>query len=125
MVQNNLTIPSYVPPRVSTPKIQGGSIVNDLTQGDESILETLESLCDNSKDHSDEESMKKSFVSDYVFNLSKKVLSQTEVNVLEKGFGFSPAPSFINEADLRRDFNEFSRKMKCKWYFRNEARNPR
>ena len=65
--------------------------------------------------------MKGSFVSDYVFNLSKKVLSQTEINVLEKGLGFSPTPSFINEADLRRDFNEFSRKMRCKWYFRNEA----
>ena len=65
--------------------------------------------------------MKGSFVSDYVFNLSKKVLSQTEINVLEKGLGFSPTPSFINEADLRRDFNEFSRKMRCKWYFRNET----
>ena len=45
---NRLTRPSnilaYVPPRVSPPKIQRGSIVNDLTQGDESLLETLESL---------------------------------------------------------------------------------
>ena len=39
----------------------------------------------------------------HVFNLSKKVLSQTEINMLEKGLGFSPTPSFINEADLRRD----------------------
>ena len=37
-------IPAYVPPRVSPLKIQRGSIVNDLTQGDESLLETLESL---------------------------------------------------------------------------------
>ena len=37
--------------------------------------------------------MTSSFVSDYVFNLSKKVLSQTEINVLEKGLGFSPTPS--------------------------------
>ena len=40
-----------------------------------------------------------SFVSDYVFNLSKKVLSQTEINVLEKYLGFSPTPSFIKKAD--------------------------
>ena len=26
----------------------------------------------------------------------------------------------INEADWRRDFNEFSRKMRCNWYFRDE-----
>ena len=36
---NRLTMPSnipaYVPPRVSPPKIQRGSIVNDLTQGEE------------------------------------------------------------------------------------------
>ena len=62
-----------------------------------------------------------SFVSDYVFNLSKKVMSQTEIKVLEKGLGFSPTPSFINEAGLRWDFNEFSRRMRCKWYFRNKT----
>ena len=117
-------IPAYVPP-VSPPKIQRGSLVNDLSQGDKSLLETLESLSDKNKDHSEEGRMKGSFVSDYAFNLSKKVLSQTEINVLEKGLGFSPTPSFINEADLRRDFNEFSRKMRCKWYFRNETQGSK
>ena len=66
-----------------------------------------------------------SSVSGYVFNLSKKVLSQTEINVLEKGLGFSPNQSFINETDLRRDFNEFSRKMRCKWYFRNKTQSSK
>ena len=47
-------------------------------------------------------------MSDYVFNLSKKILSQTEINVLEKGLDFSPTASFINEVDLRRDFNELA-----------------
>ena len=56
--------------------------------------------------------MKGSLVSGYFFNLIKKVLSQAENNVLEKSFGFSPTPSFINETDLRRDLNEFSKKMK-------------
>ena len=118
-------IPAYVSPRVSPPKIQRGSIVNDLTQVDESLLETLESLCDNNKDHSGEGQMIGSFVSDYVFNLSKKFLSQTEINVLEKGLGFSPTPSFINKADLRRDLSEFSRKMRCKWYFRNKTQGSK
>ena len=39
--------------------------------------------------------------------------------MLGKGLGFSLTPSFINEADLKRDFTNFSRKMKCKLYFRN------
>ena len=37
--------------------------------------------------------------------------------------GFSPTPSLINEADLRRDFSDFSRKMRCKWFFRNENKS--
>ena len=118
-------IPAYVPPHVSPLKMQRSSIVNGLTQGDESLLETLESLCDNNKDHSEEGRMTGLFVSDCVFNLSKKVLSQTEINVLEKGLGFSPTPSFINEADLRRDFNESSRKMRCKWYFRTKTQSSK
>ena len=92
-------IPAYVPP-VSPPKIQRGSLVNDLSQGDKSLLETLESLSDKNKDHSVEGHMKGSFVSDCVFNLSKNILSQTEIKVLENGLGFSPTPSFINEVDL-------------------------
>ena len=55
----------------------------------------------------------------FVFNLSKKVLTETEIHVLEKGLGFTPTPTKINETDLRADFNEFVRKMRCKWFFRN------
>ena len=55
------------------------------------------------------------------FNLSKKVLSKTAIKVLVKGLGFSPTLSFINEADLQRAFDDFVRKMRCKWYFRNES----
>ena len=66
-----------------------------------------------------------SFVSEYVFNLSKKVLSQREINVLQKGLGFSSNQSFINEADLRRDLNEFGRKMRCKWYFRSKTQSSK
>ena len=43
------------------------------------------------------------------------------MSVLEKGLGFAPTPSHINEADLRRDLREFSRKLRCKWHFRNEV----
>ena len=113
-------IPAYVPPYISPSKIQRGFIVNDLTQGDEPLLETLESLCDKNKDHFEEGRMKGSFVSGYIFNLSKNFLSQTEINMLEKGSGFSLTPSFDNEVDSQMHFSEFIRKMRCKWYFRSE-----
>ena len=60
------------------------------------------------------------FCSKSVFKLSKKVLTETEIRVLEKGLGFAPTPTTINEADLRADFNEFARKMRCEWFFSNE-----
>ena len=70
----------------------------------------------------DDGHLKGYFCSDVVFNLSHRVLSELEIEVLGKGLGFSPTPSFINEGDLKRDFADFSRKMRCKWYFRNDIR---
>ena len=53
--------------------------------------------------------LKRYFCLEVVFNLRHKVLSGLEIEVLGKGLGFSPTPSFINEADLKRDFVDFSR----------------
>ena len=58
------------------------------------------------------------FCSVFVFNLSNKVLSK--VNALIKGLGFTPTPSFINDADLKGDLEDFARKARCKWYFQND-----
>ena len=60
------------------------------------------------------------FCCDNEFNLSRKVLNETETNVLEKGLGFVPIPITTNKGDLRRDFGEFSRKMRSKWSSRDE-----
>ena len=60
------------------------------------------------------------FCADTVFNLSQKVLTAAEIKVLERGLGFVPTHNLINEADLRGDFEDFSGKMRCRWYFRNE-----
>ena len=61
------------------------------------------------------------FCSDTVFNLNKKLLVETEIEVLERDLGFVPTPNLINEKNLSRDFDDFSRKTTCKWYFRNEV----
>ena len=50
------------------------------------------------------------FCSDTVFNLNKKVLTETEIGVFERDLGFVPRPDLINEENLRRDLNDFSRK---------------
>ena len=60
------------------------------------------------------------FCSKSVFKHSKKVLTETEIRALEKGLRFAHTPTKINETDLRADFNEFARKMRCEWFFRKE-----
>ena len=44
------------------------------------------------------------FCSDTVFNLSRKVLTDTEIRILEKGLDFVPIQNKTNEPGLRTDF---------------------
>ena len=43
----------------------------------------------------------------------------TEIKILEKGLDYAPIQNKVNDPELRQDL--FSRKMRRKWYFRNEA----
>ena len=52
--------------------------------------------------------------------LSSKVLTDTKINILEKGLVFSPIQNKINEPDLRKFFEELCRRMNIKRYFRND-----
>ena len=58
-----------------------------------------------------------SFVLDTVFNLSRKVLTDTEIKVLEKGLDFAPIQGKLNKPELRRDFKNFYCHMRPKLYF--------
>ena len=64
---------------------------------------------------------KGSFYSKTVFNLSQRVLSEIETSILEKGFDLAPIQNSINEAELRKDFEDFSRRMRIKWNFRDQT----
>ena len=55
-----------------------------------------------------------------MFTLSRKLLTDLEISVSGKGLDFSPTPTFINEADFRRDLTNFARKMRFQWFFCNE-----
>ena len=74
--------PVYVPPQVSA-SLNVSLSSHDLTLGDDSLLEVLQSI-GVSNDRfleTDSNRIKDSFSSDSVFNLSKKVLSKTEIKV--------------------------------------------
>ena len=47
-------------------------------------------------------------------------MTDTEIRILEKGLDFAPIQNKINEPELRSDFEEFCRRMRNKWRFRNE-----
>ena len=53
-------------------------------------------------------------------NLSRKNLTDTEIQIIEKGFDFAPVRRKNNQHELRSDIEEFCRKVKTKWHFRNE-----
>ena len=59
------------------------------------------------------------FWSETVFNLNLKLLTHTDINIPEKRLYFGMIQNKINEPELRKDFEEFCRRMKINWYFRN------
>ena len=53
----------------------------------------------------------------------KVIFAQTQclTLVLEKCLDFAPIQGKIDEPKLSKDFNEFCRRMRIKWNFRNES----
>ena len=49
-----------------------------------------------------------------IFNLSKKIVTEAEIKLLEKGLEFAPIQKTLNGPELRNDFQEFSRRLRCK-----------
>ena len=45
----------------------------------------------------------------------------TEIKVLEKGLDFAPIHKKLKEPGLRSNFNEFCRRTRLKWHFRDES----
>ena len=83
-----------------------------------SILGKLEQV--QSASLTDSHRMSACFCSYTVFNLTKKVLSDMEIKIIEKGFDYAPIQNKINKPELRKGFEDFARRMRLKWYFRNE-----
>ena len=79
---------------------------------DMELLEILEELqnsneiisSDSSCDVIPDNRLKDYFCPDTVFNLSVKVLSESEIKVLEKGLDFARFQRKVNEPELRTDF---------------------
>ena len=44
----------------------------------------------------------------------------TEINILEKALDFAPIQNKINQPELRKELEEFCRRMSIKWFFRDD-----
>ena len=69
-----------------------------------SILEDLENIDKNREANATEKNrLSGYFCSDTIFNLSRKVLTDSKIIVLENGLDYAPIQSKINEPELRND----------------------
>ena len=73
-----------------------------------SILEDLQNIDITAHNNSTETSrLKGYFCSETVFNLSKKVLTEAEIKVLENGLDYAPIQDKVNKPELCSEFEEF------------------
>ena len=56
-----------------------------------------------------------------VINLSKRNLTKDEISLLSNFLQFVPTPKHFNKA-LLRELQNFGKKLRLKWFFRNDAR---
>ena len=52
--------------------------------------------------------------------LSRRNLSWSEISLLSKSLKFVPSANKIDRAKLKRELEEYGRKIRLMWYFRNE-----
>ena len=84
---------------------------SDLDSGDEKLVNIFLGLHKNQTASAEKSpeivnlKLKCYFCFQTAFNLSRNVLTETEIRVLEKGLGFAPTPTSINDSEHRRDFN--------------------
>ena len=58
------------------------------------------------------------FVSKNVIHLSRRNLSASEISLLSKGLKFMP--NKIDRAKLKTELEEYGRKLRLMWHFRND-----
>ena len=59
------------------------------------------------------------FENDKVVNLSKRALSDAEISVLSKGLKFVSTPKEVDFSQIKIDLENFGRRLRLKWYFRD------
>ena len=98
---------------------------NDKVDGTEDLLEPgkqLDNHQDNNAASPKKTRLEGKFVSKNVINLSRINLPRSEISLLSKGLKFVPSANKIDRAKLKRELEEYGRKLRLIWHFRNDER---
>ena len=98
---------------------------HDIVDGTEDLSEPskqLENHQDSNTDSLNKTRLEGKFVSKNVINLSRINLSRSEISLLSKGLKFVPSANKIDRAKLKRELEEYGRKLRLMWHFRNDER---
>ena len=60
------------------------------------------------------------FVSSSVVNLSRRNITSAEIELLEKGLSFVPAPEKIDRWQVKKDLEKLGRDIRLKMHYRDE-----
>ena len=93
--------------------------VDDLEGGREKIISNVR-IPDNIISVEGSDRITGKFVSQNVFNLSKRTLTEAEISLLSKGLKFCETPKELNRAQLKKDLESFGRKLRLRWHFKDE-----
>ena len=63
------------------------------------------------------------FVRKNVINLSRRNLSASKISLLSKGLKFVPTTNKIDRPKLKRELEEYGRKLRLMWHVRNDERS--
>ena len=66
---------------------------------------------------SESEQLRGKFISDNVYNLSKRTFSEAEIKLLSRGLGFVPTPEKIDRWQVKQDLEKFGRNLRLKIYY--------
>ena len=86
----------------------------------QSIGESSNSQLKSNPNGNKKERMKEKFVSKNVFNLSNRVLTESEISVLGKGLNFVQKPEKRDRYQIRKDPQRLGGDIKLKMYYKTE-----
>ena len=121
----NATSPTYLDDTNLSEHLPREEKTNNIVNGTENPSEPGKQL-DNRQDSNtaslNKTRLERKFVSKNVINLSKRKLFRSEISLLSKGLKLVPSANKIDRAKLKRELEEYGRKLRLMWHFRNDDR---